>query len=136
MLLLSLAVVPLRVSRGVLPFEYVSSIVVENSTTVKTKRLPKLLFFSRDPLKKIATHFFGSHRLKNHLLYSFFFSHLVDVEELVEVEQQPGQVGDEEHADHAHQDERQLEVLGLEDKWDRCGDVSSLNLYTCRDMGK
>ena len=38
---------------------------------------------------------------------------LVDVEELVEVEEDARHVGDEEHADHAHQDHPQLQVLGL-----------------------
>ena len=38
---------------------------------------------------------------------------VVHVEELVEVEQEPGQVGDEEHAHHAHQNHAQLKVLGL-----------------------
>ena len=38
---------------------------------------------------------------------------LVDVEELVEVEEDARHVGDEEHADHAHQDHPQLQVLRL-----------------------
>lgn len=38
---------------------------------------------------------------------------VVDVEELVEVEEEPREVGHEEHAHDAHQDHGQLEVLGL-----------------------
>ena len=41
---------------------------------------------------------------------------LVDVEELVEVEEDARHVGDEEHADHAHQDHPQLQVLRLKQR--------------------
>ena len=39
--------------------------------------------------------------------------HLVDVEQLVQVQEEPGQVGDEEEADDTDQDHGQLELLGL-----------------------
>ena len=47
------------------------------------------------------------------------------MEELVEVEEDARHVGDEEHADDAHQDHPQLQVLGLKqtERWIYWGPV-------------
>ena len=43
----------------------------------------------------------------------FASNHFVDIVELVEVEKNSGEVGDEEHADNDHQDQGKMEILGL-----------------------
>ena len=43
----------------------------------------------------------------------FAIDHLFDVKELVEVEEEPREVGDEEHANDEDQNESQLQVFGL-----------------------
>ena len=43
----------------------------------------------------------------------FTSNHFIDIVELIEVEEDSWEVGDEEHADNDNQDEGKMEIFGL-----------------------